>query len=91
VEQNEALHKELTAHVDLEYNNFTLRLKDQFQVLTERDLFFCCLLLAKFETGMIATVLDVNIESVNKHRHRLRKKLQVSDSTENLVDFLRNF
>lgn len=91
LDQFEAFHKELTTHINLEYNNFTHRLKEHFPALTDRDLFFCSLLLAKFESGMIATVLDVNIESVNKHRHRLRKKLQVADSTENLVDFLRNF
>lgn len=91
LDQFEAFHKELTAHINMEYNNFTHRLKEHFPALTDRDLFFCSLLLAKFESGMIATVLDVNIESVNKHRHRLRKKLQVADSTENLVDFLRNF
>ncbi len=90
-DQYKAFYKELTTHIDVEYNNFTVRVKEKFPILTDRDLFFCCLLLAKFESGMIATVLDVNIDSVNKHRHRLRKKLQVSDSTENLVEFLRNF
>ena len=89
-DQHNAFYNELTTYINVEYDNFTVRLKEKFPILTERDLIFCCLLVAKFESGMIATILGVNIESVNKHRHRLRTKLQLPNS-ENLVAFLRNF
>ena len=48
------------------------------------------LTLAGFESGMIATILDVKLESITKYRYRLRLKFQLQNS-DNLVDYLRQF
>lgn len=87
---NITFHEELIACMDIEYNNISKRLISRFPELTERDILICCLLLANFDTGMIATILDVKIESVTKHRYRLRTKLGMPNS-DNLVEFLRTF
>lgn len=89
-EQNTTFYQELIACIDLEYNNISTRLLNKFSTLTERDILVCCLLLASFESGMIATILDVKIESIIKHRYRLRSRLLLQNS-DNLVDFLRQF
>jgi len=86
---NPTFHEELIASMDVKYNNISKRLIERFPDLTQRDILICCLLLADFDTGMIATILDLKIESITKHRYRLRAKLQMQNS-ENLVDYLNN-
>jgi len=88
--QNITFHEELIACMDLEYTDISLRLLKNFPTLSKRDILICCLLLAGFDTGMIATILDVKLESITKHRYRLRTKLQMQNS-DNLVDYLRQF
>ena len=89
-EQNNTFHKELIACMDLEYTDISHRLIVDFPSLTKRDILICCLLLAGFDTGMIATILDVKLESITKYRYRLRLKFQLQNS-DNLVDYLRQF
>lgn len=89
-EQNTTFYQELIACMDLEFNNISDRLLNTYEKLTQRDILMCCLLLASFDSGMIATILDVKNDSIIKHRHRLRKKLDLSNS-DNLLDFLRQF
>ena len=84
------IEEEIIVHIDSIYNNISTRLIEKFPKLTQRDILICCMLLADFDTGMIATVLDVRYESINIHRSRLRKKLQIANSV-NFVEFLRNF
>jgi hypothetical protein len=87
---NLTFHEELIASMDIQYHDISKRLTIQFPDLTERDILICCFLLADFETGMIATILDVKIESITKHRYRLRTKLGLQNS-ENLLEYLRSF
>jgi len=89
-EQNNTFHEELIACMDLEYTDISHRLLKVFPSLSKRDILICCLLLAGFETGMIATILDVKLESITKYRYRLRLKFQLQNS-DNLVDYLRQF
>lgn len=84
------LHEEIITCMDLQYNNVSKRLQDIFPNLSQRDILVCCLLLAGFDTGMIATILDVKNDSILIHRSRLRKKLNLENS-ENLFDFLSHF
>lgn len=88
--QNETFYNELKTYVDMEYNNFTSRLKEKHSTLTDNDIFISCLLLAEFDSGMIATILNVQTESINKARYRLRTKLKLQNS-ENLTDYLLHF
>ncbi|HJV78800.1 MAG TPA: LuxR C-terminal-related transcriptional regulator [Paludibacter sp.] len=83
-------HEELIAHIDVAYPNISVRLIESYPNLTKRDVLICCLLLGNFDTGMISTILEVKSESVNVHRGRLRKKLQLQNS-ENLLQFLLKF
>ena len=87
---NQTFHEELIACMDLQHNKISKRLAVNFPELTDRDILVCCLLLANFNSGMIASILDVQSESVTKHRYRLRTKLGLL-SHENLIDKLFSF
>lgn len=89
-QQQNTFYNELLTFVDLEFNNFTHRLKEKHPTLSERDIFFSCLILSGFETGMIATILSVQTESINKQRYRLRTKLKLLNS-DKLYDYLLHF
>jgi DNA-binding CsgD family transcriptional regulator len=88
--QNDTFNEELIACMDLEYHNISQRLLEAFPTLTRNDIFICCLLLAGFDTGMIATIMDVKLESITKHRYRLRLKLRLQNS-DHLVEYLSQF
>jgi DNA-binding CsgD family transcriptional regulator len=90
ITENRTFHEELIACMDLQFNNISQRLLNSFPELTNRDILICCLLLANFETGMIATILDVKNDSVRIHRTRLRKKLNLQNH-ENIIEFLSRF
>ena len=90
ITENRTFHEELIACMDLQFNNISQRLIYSFPDLTNRDILICCLLLANFETGMIATILDVKNDSVRIHRTRLRKKLHLQNH-ENIIEFLSRF
>jgi len=87
---NLTFHEEIIACMDIQYNNISNRLIKQYPNLSERDILICCLLLAKFDTGMIASILDLKNDSIRIHRTRLRKKLGLQNS-DNLTDFLCKF
>jgi hypothetical protein len=89
-ERNKNFNEELIACMDMEYNNISKRLKVKFPDLSDNDIITCCLILAGFETGMIATIFDVKNESILIRRSRFRKKLKLEES-ENLNHFLREF
>jgi len=86
----DTFYQELIASMDLEYNNISSRLLIEFPTLSSRDIQVCCLLLANFDTGMIAIILDLKIESMNTYRYRLRTKFGLTNP-DNLMDYLRNF
>ncbi len=88
--QTNAFHEELISHVDLIHSNISKRLAESYPILTQRDILVCCLILANFDSGMISTILDVKPDSVNVHRGRLRKKLELQNP-ESLQNFLRSF
>jgi DNA-binding CsgD family transcriptional regulator len=87
---NQTFHEELIASMDIQYNEISKRIKNRFPDLNERDILICCLILAEFDSGMIATILDIKNDSVRIHRTRLRKKLGMQNS-ENFSTYLRQF
>ena len=84
---NLTFQKEIIACVDIDYNDISIRLKERFTDLTERDILICCLLISDFDTGMIASVLGLRNDSVTTQRYRIRTKLKIQKS-DNLIDFL---
>jgi len=81
-------YRDLFALLELEFPGFIKRLTDKCAKLTDQDILTCCLLIAGFESGMIATIMDVKTDSILKQRYRIRTRLNL-DKSENLLDYLR--
>ena len=45
--------------------------------LTEQDVLYCVLIRQKYTTKQIAYTINISPQSVNQHKYRLKKKLQV--------------
>jgi len=88
--QNSVFYQELIACMNVQYHDISNRLHNQYPLLTKQDILICCLLLANFETGNIATILDIDNNSIIKQRYRVRTKLGLLKS-DHLIDFLRHF
>ena len=55
--------------------NYTLRLKEEFPLLTELDIQFCILLKLQFTISQIAAIIAVSSSSVSVQKNRLKKRL----------------
>lgn len=72
------------------HQNFTERLRQQYDDITTGDLRICCLLRMNLSTKEIASLLNVSVRAIEIRRYRLRKRLGLEGDT-NLIDFLMNF
>ncbi len=70
------------------YSDFSNRLIQKFPNLTVQDRRLMVLLRIGFSSKEIAPILNISVKSVEISRHRLRKKLNLSQD-ENLVEFVK--
>ncbi|WP_430817232.1 LuxR C-terminal-related transcriptional regulator [Carboxylicivirga sp. RSCT41] len=77
-------------HFDKANNNFVSRLKAVYPQLTPRDLRLCAYLKMNLSSREIAPLLDISERSVEVHRYRLRKKLDLP-AESNLSEFMISF
>lgn len=59
---------------------FIQSLKQQYPLLSEREIRLCALILIDFSSQQMATLFGISLTSVKVARHRLRKKLNVDSS-----------
>ena len=69
------------------HDDFFKKLQEQFPELTPKDLKLCAYLKMNLSSKEIAPLIGITYRSVELHRYRLRKKLDL-DKKENLVKFL---
>jgi DNA-binding NarL/FixJ family response regulator len=74
-------------NLKLSQQGFFKVLKESYPSLTPNDLRLCSYLRMNFNTKEIAQLLNITTRGVEVSRHRLRKKLNLSQE-ENLVEFL---
>jgi len=77
-------------HFEKVYESFFSNLSQISDNLTLNDKRLCAFLRLKMTTKEIATITNTNIRSIEMARHRLRKKLNITDSNINLDSFLEN-
>lgn len=77
-------------HFDKANGNFVSRLKGEYPQLTPRDLRLCAYLKMNLSSKEIAPLLDISERSVEVHRYRLRKKLELPPE-DNLSEFMIGF
>ncbi|MBW2961978.1 helix-turn-helix and ligand-binding sensor domain-containing protein [Mesonia aestuariivivens] len=72
------------------HDEFFKNLQKKFPELTPKDLNLCAYLKMNLSSKEIAPLIGITYRSVELHRYRLRKKLNL-DKKENLVKFLLSF
>lgn len=75
---------------NLIYNDFLIKLAEQYPLLKKNDLKLCAYIKMGLSSKDIASLTLSSVRSVETARYRLRKKLDLG-SRENLQDFLDNF
>ncbi|MBI9065459.1 MAG: hypothetical protein JEZ14_25970 [Marinilabiliaceae bacterium] len=74
-------------YFDQAHVNFFSRLKEAYPAITPKDLRLCAYLKMNLTTKEIAPLLSVSPRSVEVHRYRLRKRLELKPE-DNLTEFL---
>jgi DNA-binding CsgD family transcriptional regulator len=77
--------EEFRQHFEGVHKDFYKQLKDCYPDLTSHELKLCTLLKLSMNLKEAAAIMGISPESVKKARHRLRKKLGLSQN-ENLID-----
>jgi DNA-binding CsgD family transcriptional regulator len=87
--QAAALSDELVAKVERLNTRFYSKLQKKYPNLTSYEVKLCSLIRIGLSSKQIASILNINHDSVNKSRYRLRKKLALSPHQE-IILFLKN-
>jgi len=69
------------------HEQFLHKIKNQFPILTPKDLRLCAFLRMNLSSKEIAPLLGISVRGVENHRYRLRKKMGL-DHDENLIDMI---
>jgi hypothetical protein len=67
--------EELFDYIDSAYNNLSQRIHEHYPLLSRKDVLFCCMRYADFDAAAIATILDVQINSVYRYNALIRDKM----------------
>ena len=78
---------ELRETANLHYDNFTLRLKEQFSDLTDDDINYCCLYLLGLKDADIAALMQKEYSNICRRNRKIRSIL---GSNKNLTETLYN-
>jgi DNA-binding CsgD family transcriptional regulator len=81
--------KDFEIRIERENQDFYFKLQKNFPNLSEKDKKLCSLLLLELSSKEMSALLNISVGSVEKSRHRLRKKLDI-DSDISLSSFLNN-
>lgn len=73
--------KELENQIDAVHQQFLHKLKSNYPDLSKADTRLCSLLMLELKSKEIASILNIEPESVKRGRNRLRKKLDISPET----------
>lgn len=66
---------EITDVVNMLYDNYTVRLRTDFPLLTDEDLHYCCLMKLRLSISTIAIEMGISSTSVTKRKQRIRDKI----------------
>ncbi len=80
--------EQFSLHFDQVHSDFLKRLQAQYPLLTLKDQRLCAYLRMNLSSKEIAQLMNISVRSVEVSRYRLRKKLKMGNSEENLVEFL---
>lgn len=83
---------DLEETVNLCYDNFAIRLRQDFPKLKEDDVYLCCLVKVRVPNKNIACLLNTNEVALKKRRYRIKHdRMELSDEIESLEQFLSQY
>ena len=83
---------DLEEAVNICFDSFASRLRDEFPKLKDDDIHLCCLLKMKVPTKNILSLLDTNEPALKKRRYRIKHdKMDLPDDFSSLDEFLLNY
>ncbi len=88
--RNEKNWELFNSYFDEVHQDFTDRLKDQYEDLSPKELRLCAYLRMNISSKEIAPLMNISVRGVEISRYRLRKKLKLDHNT-NLTEFILNF
>lgn len=84
--------EELIQIVDSTYDGFADRLKQQYPLLTAKDIQFCCLVKINVTLKDLSDIYCVSKAAITKKKFRIKtEKLAFADADKSLDDFLERF
>lgn len=86
--KNEQAWKEFEVRFTSVHNDFYERLQEKFPDLTPNEKKLCAFLRLNMTTKDISAITHQSVHSINVARTRLRKKMNLANSEENLVNYL---
>ena len=83
---------DLEEALNLCYDNFAERLRNEFPKLKDDDIHLCCLLKMKVPNKNILSLLDTNELALKKRRYRIKHdKMELDEDISSLDEFLSNY
>jgi DNA-binding CsgD family transcriptional regulator len=83
----ESQWEQFRVHFESIHKSFFVKLRENTPGLTQTDLQLCAYIKLNMATKEISKLLNITPESVNTHRYRLRKKMELSGQ-ETLDEFI---
>ena len=68
--------------MNVTFNNLVTKLKERYKVNSSKEIMWCCLYLLDIPSHDILMILGYKVESFNKMKQRLAKKLMLNNATE---------
>lgn len=81
---------ELRVMLDSTYHNFTRKLKQEFLVLSDRDINLCCLVKINVSLQSLADIYCISKNSVSRRKLRLKEKMGIGEG-RTLDEFLAHY
>lgn len=75
-------------HIDLSFDGFHSKLRNEYPTLNEKEIQLCCLLISDFKTEEIAAIWMNSIFSVHKYKTNVRKKINAPEGAD-IIAFLK--
>lgn len=89
--EKDDLWNEFEVHFNRVHLDFYKKLKEYSNDLTPNELKFCAFLRINMSSKEISSMSGITVKSVEVMRSRIRKKLKITNTDTNLIDFLSGF
>lgn len=92
IEVTDAEWKEIRLAVNDGFDNFAIRLQREYPLLTEKDIYFCCLVKININIQDLSDIYCVSKAAITKRKYRIKtEKFGITDEDSSLDQILQQF